>query len=308
MSTARTRPRLGIALGGGSARGWAHIGVLAALAEHGLEPEIVCGTSIGALVGGIYAAGKLADLDAWVASLTRRNVFSLLDFTTAGGGALRGRKLMDLYRRHIGDVQIEQLPRRFAAVATDLRTGAEVWLQEGPLLDAIRASISLPGMFTPVFHDGRWLLDGGLVNPVPVSLCRALGAEVVIAVDLHGSATRSHPDAAAAAQPAVVRGRKWLPAFGNRPRARGAGPAAVADEPAPPSVASIIATSIDIMQDRLSRSRLAGDPPDLLLSPRVRQIAPLDFVSGQTTIEEGHDVVQRMLPALEDLLGRERTS
>lgn len=305
MSTANPRPRLGIALGGGSARGWAHIGVLCALAENGFEPEIICGTSIGALVGGIYAAGKLAELDAWVASLTRRNVFSLLDFTTAGGGALRGRKLMDLYRRHIGDVQIEKLPRRFAAVATDLRTGAEVWLQEGSLFDAIRASISLPGMFTPVYHEGRWLVDGGLVNPVPVSLCRALGAELVVAVDLHGSIVRAHPDEAAP-HPAVVRGRRWLPGFRNRGRAGSPREAALEPEPTPPSVASVIATSIDIMQDRLSRSRLAGDPPDLLLTPRVRQIAPLDFLGGQTTIEEGYDIVRRMLPALKDLFDRER--
>src|SRR5690606_16701961 len=160
---APSTPRIGIALGGGSARGWAHIGVLAALAERGIEPDIVCGTSIGALVGGVYAAGKLPELEEWVKGLKRRDVLGLVDFTIAGGGVLGGRRLIDLYRQHLGEVRIEELPRRYAAVATDLESGSEVWLQDGPLLDAIRASISLPGVFTPVRRDGRWLADGALV-------------------------------------------------------------------------------------------------------------------------------------------------
>ncbi len=304
MSTSSPSPRLGIALGGGAARGWAHIGVLTALAEVGVEPEIVCGTSIGALVGGIYAAGKLAQLEAWVTALTRRDVVGLLDFTTAAGGAIGGRKLMELYRREIGDPALEELPKPFAAVATDLHTGSEVWLQEGPLLEAVRASISLPGVFTPVLVGGRLLVDGGLVNPVPVTLCRALGAELVIAVDLHGGAARPSARPAAEPHPAVVRDRRWWPRLARRRPTERAGER----EPAPPplSVASVVATSLDIIQARLARSRLAGDPPDLLLSPHVREVMPLDFIGGQTTIEEGYDVVRRMLPALDELLGRER--
>ena len=150
MSTAKPQPRLGIALGGGAARGWAHIGVLSALAENGIEPEIVCGSSIGALVGGVYAAGRLPELESWVGALTRRDVIGLLDFTAAGGGAIGGRKLMQFFGAQVGELRIEDLPRKFAAVATDLRTGTEVWLQVGPLLQAIRASLSLPGIFTPV--------------------------------------------------------------------------------------------------------------------------------------------------------------
>ncbi len=303
MSSSSTRPRLGIALGGGAARGWAHIGVLSALARSGIEPEIVCGTSIGALVGGIYAAGKLGQLETWVASLTRRDVVSLLDFTTAGGGAIGGRKLMELYRRELGDPAIEELPKAFAAVATDLRTGSEVWLLEGSLLEAIRASISLPGVFTPVLARGRWLVDGGLVNPVPVSLCRALGAEIVIAVDLHGGALRPNHGASKPgheAQPAVVRDRSWWQRLAGRSHE----PEPESEEETPHlSVASVIATSLDIMQARLSRSRLAGDPPDLLLSPSVRTVPTLDFAGGQATIEEGYDVVRRMMPALADVLG-----
>ncbi len=305
MASSSTGPRLGIALGGGAARGWAHIGVLSALARLGVEPEIVCGTSIGALVGGIYAAGKLPQLEAWVSGLTRGSVVSLLDFTTAGGGAIGGRKLMDLYRRELGDPAIEELPKAFAAVATDLHTGSEVWLLEGSLLEAIRASISLPGVFTPVPARGRWLVDGGLVNPVPVNLCRALGAEIVIAVDLHSAALRANHGASKPgheAQPAVVRDRSWWQRLARRSH----GPESEAElEETPPSVASVIAASLDIMQARLSRSRLAGDPPDLLLTPSVRNVPTLEFSGGQATIEEGEDVVRRMTPAIVDLLGLE---
>ncbi len=305
MSTSTPRPRLGIALGGGAARGWAHIGVLSALERLGVEPEIVCGTSIGALVGGLYAAGKLAQLEEWVSSLSRREVVTLLDFTTSGGGAISGRKLIELYRRELGDPAIEALPKAFAAVATDLHTGSEVWLLEGSLLDAIRASISLPGVFTPVLARGRWLVDGGLVNPVPVSLCRALGAEIVIAVDLHSGAARPNHKPVAEAPPAVVRERTWWQRLARRRPAASGGEG----EPAtpPPSVASVVAASLDIVQARLARSRLAGDPPDLLLSPSVRHVPALEFAGGQPTIEEGYDVVRRMMPALTDLLGLEAT-
>jgi len=286
-------PRIGIALGGGSARGWAHIGVLAALAERGIEPEIICGTSIGALVGGIAAAGKLAELEAWVAALTRRDVLGLVDFTIAGGGLIGGQKLINLYRQHLGDVTIEELPRRFAAVATDLDSGSEVWLQEGSLLDAIRASISLPGMFTPVRRGGRWLVDGGLANPVPVSLCRVLGADVVIAVDLHAAGRRQIGDRRAAeTQPAVVRSRRR----NNTNEAR------------PPAVTWVVQSALDIMQVRLSRARLAGDPPDLILAPRVLHVSSLEFVGGKATIAEGRNVVRRMMPAIQDLLDSVRAS
>src|SRR5512140_611926 len=151
------KPRIGIALGGGAARGWAHIGVLRALAERGVEPEIVCGTSIGSLVGGIWALGSLPGLEEWVCQLTNRQVLRLLDITVSGGGAIAGRRLMDVFREAFGDPLIEELPRRYAAVATELFTGAEVWLQQGSLSTAIRASISLPAVFTPVLVNGRWL-------------------------------------------------------------------------------------------------------------------------------------------------------
>ncbi|HLT47142.1 MAG TPA: patatin-like phospholipase family protein [Rubricoccaceae bacterium] len=298
----QTSPRLGIALGGGAARGWAHLGVLRALGEHGIEPEVVCGTSIGALVGGFYAAGKHAELEAWVAGLTRRDVVELLDFTMAGGGALGGRRLLELFREHVGEVAIEALPRRYAAVATDLHAGSEVWLQRGSLLTAIRASISIPGVFTPVYSGGRWLVDGGLVNPVPVSLCRALGADLVVGVDLHGGPLGSlQPRAEAEPQPAVVPDRPWRAILPWVARAE-----AGAEAPAPPDVTWVITEAVTIMETRISRSRLAGDPPDLLLIPQVRDVPPLEFSGGRPTIEAGYEVAQRMAPTLRDLLGPDR--
>lgn len=289
-------PRLGIALGGGAARGWAHVGVLKALAEHGIEPDIICGTSIGAMVGGMYAAGRLREFEDWVVRLTRRDVFSLLDFRLSGGGPLAGKRLMDLYRERLGDITIEDLPRQYAAVATDLKTGSEVWLQRGSLLTAIRASISIPGVFTPVLVRGRWLVDGGLVNPVPVSLCRALGADLVIAVDLNqGIVSRVSRLPDAEMKSAVVRHHSDDSGQLQADKEREA-------KAAPPSFNGVVNSSLYIMQDRISRSRLAGDPPDLLLTPRVSHIPWLEFTNGRPAIEEGYQVVQRSIGALKGLL------
>ncbi|HEX6588081.1 MAG TPA: patatin-like phospholipase family protein [Longimicrobiales bacterium] len=298
MTANDARPRLGLALGAGAARGWAHIGVLRALAENDVHVDVVCGTSAGALVGGIYATGKLRELEDWVRSLTARSVLALTDFTIARGGAVGGRRLMELYRDRIGDPNIEDLPLRFAAVATDLESGSERWLQQGSLLDAIRASISVPGLFTPVERDGRWLVDGGLVNPVPVTLCRALGAEVVVAVDLNRGRLERTRQPGAELQAAVVRdGAALLEDTGPR-----AGQPVAAPGKAP-IITEVVAAAIDIMEDRIARARLAGDPPDLLLTPRLRHVAPLDFAGGQATIDEGFHLMERMLPTLHDMLG-----
>jgi NTE family protein len=299
-------PRIGIALGGGAARGWAHIGVLRALSERGVEPEIVCGTSIGSLVGGVYALGSLAGLEEWVCQLSNRQVLRLLDITVSGGGAIGGRRLVEVFHDNFGDPAIEDLPMRYAAVATDLGSGAEVWLQQGPLATAIRASISLPAILTPVLVNGRWLADGSLVNPVPVNLCRALGADVVIAVDLNSNRmTRPRRAVPAEPEPPVAREHAWHLSLGSLwPRRHESEPAS-AEEPEvePPGFRQVLATSLDIMQDRIGRSRLAGDPPDLLISPWLADVEPLEFTGGQPTIEEGHRSVQRAMPALEYLLG-----
>ena len=298
-----SRPRIGLALGAGAARGWAHIGVLRALAENDIEPDVVCGTSAGALVGGIYAAGKLDQLEDWVRSLTRRDVFALFDFTIARGGAVGGRRLMELYRERIGDPDIEALPRRFAAVATDLQSGAEMWLQNGSLLTAIRASISIPGLFTPVLREDRWLVDGGLVNPVPVSLCRALGAEIVIAVDLNRGRLEDPPNPIGGeVRAAVVRDQPTALLEDDGPRTG----QPVRPAPKAPIIIEVVTAAIDIMEDRIARSRLAGDPPDLLLTPRLRGIPPLEFAGGHATIDEGRHIMEQNLPALRELLDRQR--
>src|SRR4051794_35590053 len=176
--------KIGLALGGGSARGWAHIGVLRALNAAGIHPDIIAGTSIGAVVGGCYAAGELDALEGFARGLTRRRVLSFLDFNFTGTGIIHGQRLCDVLDDRMKSVDIEALTNRFVAAATEIGTGHEIWLSRGRLVDAMRASYALPGIFRPVRIDGRWLFDGALVNPVPVSVCRALGARYVISVNL----------------------------------------------------------------------------------------------------------------------------
>ncbi|MCK4824684.1 patatin-like phospholipase family protein, partial [bacterium] len=184
--------RIGLALGSGSARGWAHIGVIKGLAEIGIEPDIVAGSSIGAFVGSAYASNQIDELEEWVSALTWKEMLNYIDLTVIGGGFVQGEKLFEFARKIVKYDTIESLPRRFGAVATDLETGREIWFQNGPLLDAVRASIALPGVLTPAKLNDRWLVDGGLSNPVPVSLCRAMGADVVIAVNLNGDVVGKH--------------------------------------------------------------------------------------------------------------------
>src|SRR5689334_25062815 len=177
------KPRIGLALGSGSARGWAHIGAIRALEERGVKFDLICGTSIGALVGAVYASRQLEQLEQWVTSLTWAKVWRLMDISFKGG-LIRGRTLFNLFRATFQDLDISELATPFGAVATELSSGREIWLRQGKVLDVVRASIAMPGLFTPVVRDGTVLVDGGLVNPVPVSMCRAFGAEIVIAVDL----------------------------------------------------------------------------------------------------------------------------
>ncbi len=299
MKTAH-RPIVGIALGSGSARGWAHIGALRALQELGIEADIVCGTSIGALVGAAAASDNLERLGSWVLGLRLKEVVGFFDLTL-NGGMIKGARLMAFFRQHFRDRDIAELTQTYAAVATDLATGREVWLKEGGLLEAVRASIALPGLFTPVLHEGRWLVDGGLVNPVPVSLCRALGAECVIAVDLNTNLVGRHLRArngghqtqrpaqdslAAALMQRLQAGLEILPL-----------PWRDAGEE-PPSLFETLATSLNIMQVQISRSRLAGDPPDILIPPRLAHLGLLEFHRAREAIAEGRRAVQAALPQL----------
>lgn len=308
MSGPQRQPRLGIALGGGAARGWAHIGVLKALGEMGLRPEVVAGTSVGAVVGAAYASGHLEDFERWVRKLTRRRVLGLLDVALVGGGGLiEGKRLANLFRERFGDLDFDQLDRPFAAVATELDTGREVWLREGSVVEALRASVALPGLFTPAKLDGRWLLDGGLVNPVPVTLCHALGADVVIAVNLDGDGAggRDRLPARDTEDPGEAdEGEDGLldRLTGSLREGAASVLAPFRQAEADPGLFDILARSIYIMQVRITRSRLVGDPPDVVLSPRVRQVALMEFERGAETIEEGERTVRRMQPVLQDLL------
>jgi NTE family protein len=262
------RPRVGLVLGSGAARGWAHIGVLRTLTAAGIRPDLVCGTSIGALVGASYAAGQIERLDDWVLSMGVKQVWSLMDFRLSGG-VFKGERLMRYFSEQLAPGPIEHLNVPFGAVATAMATGTEVWLRSGPTVDAVRASIALPGMFTPVLQDGRWLVDGALVNPVPVSLARAMGADIVIAVDLNTDFARRQLTAQVPLNT--------------------------------PSMLEVITSSINVMQSRIARSRMAGEPPEVVINPRLGDIGLLDFHRGAEAIAHGERAAAVVLPALKEL-------
>ena len=280
----RVAPTVGLALGSGSARGWAHIGIIQALEELGVYPKVVAGTSIGALVGGLYASGQLGAFADWVQKLSSRDVFGLLDFTLTGG-MVKGQRLFDMFAQNYQNPEIESLPLRYVSVCTEMRTGREVWITEGPLLAAARASCAIPGLFSPIQHQDRWMLDGGLVNPVPVSACRALGADVVIAVNLNAQVAGSgltRLAEEAAAEPTPNRDRTfwqrittWLSSGDHNS----------------PSMFDVMAASVNIMQDRLTRSRMAGDPPEITLTPLLGDYSLMDFHRAGQAIAEGRRLV-----------------
>ncbi len=296
-----TRPRIGLALGSGSARGWSHIAVLRELEARGIHPDIVCGSSIGALVGGAYAAGQLDALESWVNELTWRDVVGLMDISFEGG-LISGRKLLGDMSERFVDLDVEDCAPAFAAVATDYESGTERWLREGSLLDAIRASIALPGLFSPYPYDGRLMIDGGLVNPVPVSLCRALGADVVIAVDLNSDLLTRYPirrpEADDGIEAADEEGGSGL--VGRiLSRFRGEETAG----PPMPRIADVVARSVNIMSVRITRSRMAGDPPDILVQPHLAHIGLLEFHKAEKAMEGGRQAVRRVAGELDQLLG-----
>ncbi|MEA3241582.1 MAG: patatin-like phospholipase RssA [Pseudomonadota bacterium] len=299
------QPKIGLALGGGSARGWAHIGVINELEQIGIVPDIICGTSIGALVGGIYLAGQLDALSEWLLQLDRKEIIKYLDIRLLrGGGFVEGSRLMDFFHQQMGNLKIENLPKPYACVSTNLETGQEIWFQEGPLLDAIRASIATPGIFTPVHLHNRWLVDGGLVNPVPVSVCRALGAELVIAINLNQDLINRHTGHLTHTyqhdkdEPSVETSLLHKISEELKQRTDAIVSQFFELKIPTPGLFDVLAGSIAIMQDRLSRSRMAGDPPDILLSPRVAHIGLLEFDRAAEAIKAGKQCVTSMLPAI----------
>lgn len=299
----RIKPTIGLALGGGAARGFAHIGVIRTLAAHGIVPDVIVGTSIGAVVGGCYAAGQLDNLETWARSLTVRSIMSYLDISLSGSGLIGGSRLSGRLTDQLQDTRIENLPMRFAAIATEFNTGHEIWLTRGRLSDALRASYALPGIFPPVKIGGRWLVDGALVNPVPVSAARALGARVVIAVNLnadlfgrgtiisdHGSDESDDPPPA----PEAHSGLRAL--FGREASLR----RKLFGHHGRPGIPTVMVEAFNVMQDRITRARLAGDPPDVLISPRLGPIGWFDFHRNKDAIAVGVDAAEKAMETVKE--------
>lgn len=296
-----TNPVIGLALGSGAARGWSQIGILDVLEAEGITADIVAGTSIGSFVGAAYAAGRLDALQEWVKTLRWRDVASMFDISLSGGGLIEGNEILDKMQQLGVSGPIEALPKRFAAVATDYQSGREVWLEKGEIGDAVRASIALPGILSPKAIDGKWYVDGGLVNPVPVSTCRAMGANYIIAVNLNGDLVgrRGMPKAARKAGKTlpdmVERSMQALPAAWRADTAKSLSEF-LTPKPQKPSYFDILANSINIMQDRITRSRLAGEPPQILLNPRLGDMGIFDFDDAEQAIEEGRRCARHALP------------
>ena len=282
---------IALALGGGAARGWAHIGVLRALDEAGIEIDMIAGTSIGALVGGCYLAGKLDELEAFARSLTKRRIFGLMDFQIGGNGLFGGMRLTQRMQEHMNQLSFADLPKPFVCVASEIRTGHEIWLSSGSLITAIRASYALPGVFEPVTCNGRVLVDGALVNPVPVSVCRAYEQPLVVAVNLHYDLFGRAAIIKHSAGELVVEETNPAARFNAESRVK----------ETRLGVTGVMVEAFNIMQDRISRARLAGDPPDMSLQPKLSHIGLSEFHRADETIRLGYDVTMTHLHDLNRL-------
>jgi NTE family protein len=301
---ARERLSVGLALGGGAARGFAHVGVLRTLAAYGIRPDVIAGTSIGAVVGGFFAAGQLDVFEQWCRHLTRRRMLGYLDFKFGGSGLIGGGRLADRLDDTLGDSTFADLPMRLAAIATEVGTGHEIWLTRGRLAEAMAASYALPGIFPPKLIGGRWLMDGALVNPLPISAARALGARLVIAVNLNadnfgrGTIIQDHgPDAeddALRAHRMVVRSRRGLFKAERLIHRQFFG---VTRQP---GLSTVMMEAFQVMQDRITRSRLAGDPPDVMISPRVGRINLFDFHRAHEIIALGVEAAEKSLDSIRE--------
>jgi NTE family protein len=305
------RPVIGLALGGGAARGFAHIGIIRTLIAHGIVPNVVVGTSIGAVVGGAYASGHLDTLEEWARSLQPRNILGYLDIRLNGSGLIGGTKLAAQLEAAMGQNMIEDLPVKFATIATEVRTGHEIWLTHGPMVDAMRASYALPGIFQPVFVGDRWLVDGALVNPVPVSAARAFGAEIVIAANLSSDVFAHSTTIYAYGQKPAVTVAATPEVLDPAPPKRGLGKFFSAEKTVKreffgsagrPGISTVMVDAFNIMQDRITRARLAGDPPDLLISPRVGQIGWFDFHRAEDLIAHGARTAERAIDSIQEAI------
>ena len=299
-------PVIGLALGSGSARGWAHIGIIKGLEEMGIRPGVVAGTSIGALVGAVYVSGQLDEFADWVSTLTPRDVFNLMDIKFAGG-VVKGEKLFGFFQEGYRNPNIEDLEQRYASVATEMKTGRERWFTSGPILPAARASCAIPGVFSPVRIEDRWMLDGGLVNPVPVSTARALGADIVIAVNLNTQLISSHLSKASREQARKqAEENKGEGGFWERVLTSFSKSDSDNDDE-DPGLFDVIANSVNIMQDRVTRSRMAGDPPEISLSPLLPDFAFMDFHRAEEAIAEGRRLIKQQTGVIRDWIGESQS-
>lgn len=308
-----TTPSVGIALGSGAAKGWAHIGVLNGLAAMGIKPDKVAGCSVGALVGAAYAHDHLPELEKWVRGFSSWDVLGLMDIRWRKGGLIGGDKVFDVLHARIGDVNIENLNRPFAAVATDLYSGQEIWFTEGDLRQAVRASCSMPGILAPVRQGERWLVDGAVVNPVPVSVSRAMGVDVVIAVDLYGyhsgriqvlpvNMTSQRTVQAEMDMPArqetgfmdlFARGRDYVSNLTDK---------FSLGTKSNPGMIAVMSQSMGILEQRHKRARLMGDPPDICIVPEVGNIGTMEFHRADEAIAAGEAAVEKVAHLIEAAL------
>jgi NTE family protein len=287
--------KVGLALGAGAARGWAHIGIIRALEDLGVEIHVVAGCSIGAYVGSAYASGKLNELETWANTLTEWQVFSLLGVGFKRGGLASGQKVFDKHRDEFCAPSYEEMDKPFIAVATDLYSGKEVVFDKGEIKDSIRASCAIPALFPPIEHKGRWLVDGAVVNPVPVNQCRQLGADFVIAVNLsadfrpqliqkyekeHIASQKKTDELMGKASSGFM--KQWF-----SPQTR-------PNKKTPPGIMGVMSSSLEILQARVTRSRLAGDPPDILIEPQLRDVGLLEFHRAAELAENGSKSVHRL--------------
>ncbi len=293
---------IGLALGSGSARGWAHIGIIKELEKLGIVPDIVCGTSVGALVGAAYVSNNLEKLEQWARSLTRFEVVKFLDINLALNGFVNVEKFHRFLNENIAsdEALIEGQQKQYVAVATELATGREIWLMKGSIIEAVWSSISMPGLFPAIKNNNKWLVDGGLVNPVPVSVCRAMGADIVIAVNLNSDIigrqlkpidATIEPDKGVTGKLTELIREYSGSLFSNSKTGEQA-----------PGMLDAIADSINITQDRITRSRLAGDPADIVLTPKLADVSLLEIYRADETINEGKKSVQRKIAEITYLL------
>ncbi len=295
--TTSTRPTIGLALGAGASRGWAHIGVIRRLEEAGIFPDVVCGTSAGSVVGGFYAAGELDFLEDWVRNLSFRRMLGYVHVRR--DRSLFGRKLLRQLAEQGSHIAVDRMALRFAAIATDLASGREVRIEEGSLMKAVAASSACPGLLPPVKIGNRWLIDGALTNPVPVSTCRALGAQLVIAVDLFGSRRRDlSPPSAGSGRLAML--SKLVPrGLARSLRLKGLRMCrAVRYGAGAPNVLAVAMRSASLLQRLLGRTGGVVGEPDLLIEPEL--VPMLGRNQAAVAIEAGREAAERALSALQD--------